>query len=138
MEPLNKSCMDATASRRWLWLLLAVAVIWFGNIEYRKLIKPDEGRYAEIPREMAASGDWVTPRLNDLKYFEKPPLQYWATAAAYTVFGEHQWTSRLWTALTGFAGILLGFSVADVSLDFNFSVFSIRYFEKELISFFNQ
>jgi 4-amino-4-deoxy-L-arabinose transferase-like glycosyltransferase len=106
MESLNKSCTGA-ASRRWLWLLLAVAVVWFGNIEYRKLIKPDEGRYAEIPREMVASGDWVTPRLNGLKYFEKPPLQYWATATAYELFGEHHWTSRLWTALTGFAGLLL-------------------------------
>ena len=105
MEHLNKSCTGA--SRRWLWLLLAVALIWFSNIEYRKLIKPDEGRYAEIPREMVVSGDWVTPRLNDLKYFEKPPLQYWATATAYEVFGEHQWTSRLWAALTGFAGIML-------------------------------
>ena len=100
--------MDKNISNKKLWwLVVAVAVIWFSNIEYRILIKPDEGRYAEIPREMVASGDWTTPRLNDLKYFEKPPLQYWATAAAYTVFGEHQWTSRLWTALTGFAGILL-------------------------------
>ncbi|MBI5917933.1 MAG: glycosyltransferase family 39 protein [Nitrosomonadales bacterium] len=90
-----------------LAVLLAILVIWFGTLDYRKLVKPDEGRYAEIPREMTVSGDWVTPRLNDLKYFEKPPLQYWATATAYKVFGEHQWTSRLWTALTGFAGILL-------------------------------
>jgi len=89
------------------WLVVAIAVIWFANLEYRTLIKPDEGRYAEIPREMVKSGDWVTPRLNDLKYFEKPPLQYWATATAYTVFGEHQWTSRLWAGLTGFAGLLL-------------------------------
>jgi 4-amino-4-deoxy-L-arabinose transferase-like glycosyltransferase len=95
------------SNRRLWWLLIAVAVIWFSNLEYRKLIKPDEGRYAEIPREMVVSGDWVTPRLNDLKYFEKPPLQYWTTAAAYEVFGEHQWTSRLWAALTGFAGIFL-------------------------------
>jgi 4-amino-4-deoxy-L-arabinose transferase-like glycosyltransferase len=100
--------MTTSFSRRTLWLLLlAVVLIWFGNLEYRKLIRPDEGRYAEIPREMVASGDWITPRLNELKYFEKPPLQYWATAVAYEVFGEHQWTSRLWTALTGFAGILL-------------------------------
>jgi len=105
MEHLNKYC--TRTSLRYLLLLLAVAIIWFGNIEYRKLIKPDEGRYAEIPREMVVSGDWVTPRLNDLKYFEKPPLQYWATASAYTVFGEHQWTSRLWVSLTGFAGIML-------------------------------
>lgn len=100
--------MNKTLSnKRIWWLVIALALLWFSNLEYRKLIKPDEGRYAEIPREMVASGNWVTPRLNDLKYFEKPPLQYWATATAYEVFGQHQWTSRLWTGLTGFAGILL-------------------------------
>ncbi|MFZ2163799.1 MAG: glycosyltransferase family 39 protein [Sideroxyarcus sp.] len=100
--------MTKDISRRVLWLMMLVFVIlWFGNLEHRKLIRSDEGRYAEIPREMALSGDWTTPRLNDLKYFEKPPLQYWATAAAYEVFGEHQWTSRIWAALTGFAGIFL-------------------------------
>lgn len=88
-------------------LLLAALLIWFGNLEYRKLALSDEGRYAEIPREMAASGDWVTPRLNGIKYFEKPPLQYWVTAAAYQLWGEHEWTARLWSALTGFFGILL-------------------------------
>src|SRR3989338_3885560 len=99
--------MDRIPAKQAWWLLIAIALIWFANLEYRTLIKPDEGRYAEIPREMVASGDWGTPRLNELKYFEKPPLQYWATATAYTLFGEHQWTSRLWAGLTGFAGILL-------------------------------
>jgi len=104
MESLNKPRKGASL----LWILLAAfAVLWFCNLEYRMLIKPDEGRYAEIPREMVASGDWVTPRLNALKYFEKPPLQYWATAVAYEAFGQHQWTSRLWDALTGFMGVLL-------------------------------
>ena len=55
-------------SRRSLLLLaLAALVVWFANLDYRKLIKPDEGRYAEISREMAVSGDWVTPRLNAIK-----------------------------------------------------------------------
>lgn len=97
-----------------LWLLVIFfSALWFGTLEYRKLVKPDEGRYGEIPREMVATGDWLTPRLNGIKYFEKPPLQYWATAAGYKVFGEHHWTVRLWPALTGFFGILLtGFVAA--------------------------
>jgi len=98
---------DKLSTKQLWWLVIAASLIWFSNLEYRTLVKPDEGRYAEIPREMVKSGDWTTPRLNELKYFEKPPLQYWATAVAYTVFGEHQWTSRLWAGLTGFAGILL-------------------------------
>lgn len=95
--------------QRWLSLalLLAFTVLWFANLDYRHLVRPDEGRYAEIAREMALSGDWVTPRLNGIKYFEKPPLQYWATAAAYRLFGEHEWTARLWTGLTGWLGVLL-------------------------------
>ena len=76
---------------RWVVaLFLACFLVWFVGLEYRGLFMPDEGRYADIAREMLDSGDWVTPRLNGIKYFEKPPLQYWATAAAYEMFGEHQ------------------------------------------------
>jgi 4-amino-4-deoxy-L-arabinose transferase-like glycosyltransferase len=89
-------------------LLIALfAIAWFAGLGTRKLVHPDEGRYAEIAREMAVSGDWVTPRLNGLKYFEKPPLQYWMTAAAYRAFGVHEWTARLWPALASFAAILV-------------------------------
>lgn len=100
----------STTSRaaRWPFLLAALfALAWFSNIGYRKLVKADEGRYAEIPREMVASGDWLTPRMNGYKYFEKPALQYWATAVAFTLFGQQDWAARLWTALTGFLGVLM-------------------------------
>jgi len=81
---------------RWLpWALIAVG--WFATIQVRPMLDPDEGRYAEIPREMLAQRDFVTPRFNDLKYFEKPPLQYWATAAVYAVFGLSEWSSRIWS-----------------------------------------
>jgi 4-amino-4-deoxy-L-arabinose transferase-like glycosyltransferase len=90
-------------------LLGALAFLWFCNLGYRHLIKPDEGRYAEIPREMVASGDWLTPRLNGYKYFEKPPLQYWATAASFRAFGTSEWAARLAPGLAGFLGILLVF-----------------------------
>lgn len=109
----NRANAASPLSRRALWLLLVVfTTIWFGTLEYRKLIKPDEGRYAEIAREMAVTGDFVTPRLNGLKYFEKPPLQYWATATAFKVFGEDEWTARLWPGLTGYLSVLLAFFTA--------------------------
>jgi len=73
----------------------------------RPLANPDEGRYSEISREMAQSGDWVTPRLNGLKYFEKPPLQYWASALSFRLFGENDYSARLYIALAGFATIVL-------------------------------
>ncbi len=101
------STAPALPSTRVLWALFAAfALLWFANLDSRRLVHPEEGRYAEIAREMAVSGDWVTPRLNDLKYFEKPPFQYWATAAAYRAFGVHEWTARLWPALAGFAGTI--------------------------------
>ena len=93
-----------------VWLLLAMA--WFATLGWRPLFEPDEGRYAEIPREMQASGDWVTPRLNGFKYFEKPVLQYWATAAVYSVFGTREWTSRLWSLALAFLCIPMAYGFA--------------------------
>src|ERR1700689_1902518 len=90
---------------------LGLALLWFLPLDRPHLFDPDEGRYAEIPREMVASGDWVTPRLDAIKYFEKPPLGYWATALAYKTFGQHPWTVRLWPALSGFLGLILTFAL---------------------------
>jgi 4-amino-4-deoxy-L-arabinose transferase-like glycosyltransferase len=90
-----------------LAILAALAlVVGIGNMD-RRLANPDEGRYSEISREMAASGDWVTPRLNGLKYFEKPPLQYWATALAFKAFGESEVSARLYVGLCALATLLL-------------------------------
>ncbi len=99
---------------RWLPALLALTlVLWFANLGGRALVKPDEGRYAEISREMALSGDWVTPRLNGIKYFEKPPLAYWAGAVSFAVFGAQEWSARLWSALSGLLGcVVLGTTAA--------------------------
>ncbi|HZT02561.1 MAG TPA: glycosyltransferase family 39 protein [Steroidobacteraceae bacterium] len=92
---------QACGLRWWGWV--ALAIVWLLTIQVRPMLDPDEGRYAEIPREMLTTGNWVTPRLDGLKYFEKPALQYWATAALYGVFGLSNWSSRLWTVGLGFA-----------------------------------
>jgi 4-amino-4-deoxy-L-arabinose transferase-like glycosyltransferase len=100
--------MLASLPRSAWWLIaFMLLVAWFAGIGVRKLQHPDEGRYAEIAREMAASGNWVTPRLNGLKYFEKPPFQYWATAAAFSAFGVREWTARLAPALAGVLAVLI-------------------------------
>ncbi|HEX9304447.1 MAG TPA: glycosyltransferase family 39 protein [Thermoanaerobaculia bacterium] len=91
--------------RRLLWL--ALAALWFVGLGCLDLTHPDEGRYSEISREMASTNDWVTPRLNGLKYFEKPPLQYWATAVLFKAFGESEFVARLWVGLCGFATVIL-------------------------------
>ena len=83
-----------------------VALLWFGTLEFRHLIGPDEGRYAEIAREMFVSGDWVTIRYNALKYFEKPPFHMWVTALSYVLFGIGDWQARLCVALAGAFGLL--------------------------------
>lgn len=99
--------MTLPGSRLALMLLAVVALaIGIDNMG-RRLANPDEGRYSEISREMAASGDWVTPRLNGIKYFEKPPLQYWATAIAFKLFGENEYAARLYIGLAGLATILI-------------------------------
>jgi 4-amino-4-deoxy-L-arabinose transferase-like glycosyltransferase len=95
------SSMRVGGLRWWGWV--ALAIVWLVTIQIRPMLDPDEGRYAEIPREMVATGNWITPRLDGLKYFEKPALQYWATAAIYSVVGLSNWSSRLWTVLLGFA-----------------------------------
>jgi 4-amino-4-deoxy-L-arabinose transferase-like glycosyltransferase len=100
----------------WLKDLLIVgliALVWFCSfINLRPLMNPDEGRYAEIPREMAQSGDFVTPRLNGVKYFEKPPLLYWATALVYKVAGVSEFNARIANALIAVAGILITYAAA--------------------------
>ena len=107
MNTAYSTLLSAFYTRRFLWVLaILFTLAWFGVLDYRHLVASDEGRYGEIAREMYATGDWVTPRYNGYKYFEKPPLQAWMTAIAYSLFGVGEWQSRLWTGITGYFAIL--------------------------------
>jgi len=89
-------------------LLLFFLLAYLLPLGARDLVLPDETRYAEIPREMIASGDWIVPRLNGLRYFEKPVLGYWVHAASQLLFGENNFAVRLPSALAvGFSALLI-------------------------------
>ncbi len=90
-----------------LILAFVLALLMLSELGTRRLADPDEGRYSEISREMAQSNDFVTPRLNGLKYFEKPPMQYWATAVAFKLLGESEFSARLYTFLCALGCMLI-------------------------------
>ena len=81
--------------RESLTLGLVLALWLFSTSWVRPLGMPDEGRYVGVAWEMVRSGDWLTPTLNGLPYFHKPPLFYWITALSLSVFGNVEWAARL-------------------------------------------
>ncbi|WP_051258937.1 glycosyltransferase family 39 protein [Chitinibacter tainanensis] len=93
--------LDRPALGFWLGLI----VLWLASLPVRDLISPDEGRYASLALQMLQSGDWVTPRLNGILYFEKPPLQYWAGAASMALFGVNEFAARFWPGFTGLLAV---------------------------------
>jgi 4-amino-4-deoxy-L-arabinose transferase-like glycosyltransferase len=97
-------------NRRTLALLfLAILLFYFSALGTMPLLEPDEGRYAEIPREMLATGDFVTPHLNGVVYLEKPPLFYWGNALFLGLLGENEFAARSFTTLVSVIGIMLTF-----------------------------
>ncbi len=97
------------ARQRWLYagLALLLATLWLASLGARPLFNPDEGRYAEIPREMLSGGDWIIPHLDGFAYAEKPPLQYWATALTYRELGTSVFAARLYSALCALGTLVL-------------------------------
>ena len=107
------SAIPATASTATIGVIVFYILVYLLPLDLRPLTIPDETRYAEIPYEMLISGDWVTPRLNGLRYFEKPPLGYWLNAISISALGQNNFAVRLATALAagGTAWLLYLFSL---------------------------
>lgn len=87
-------------------LTLLLGSFFLCLLGHRTFTIPDEGRYAEIPREMLVSQDYITPRLNTIKYFEKPPLFYWMQTVSLRNIGMNEWGARIPTALMALFGCL--------------------------------
>lgn len=105
--------------RSWFFLTLVLTMFFGYEMGNRHFADPDEGRYVEIPREMVVSGDYVTPKLNGLKYFEKPALFYWMQASAIKIFGITETSMRIFTVLFAILGCLSVFFVGSRRYSFN-------------------
>jgi 4-amino-4-deoxy-L-arabinose transferase len=95
--------------RSYIFLLLLFFIFaYLLPLGSRHLVVPDETRYAEIPREMIVSGDWIVPHINGARYFEKPVLGYWIHAASLLLLGENNFAVRLPSALAvGLTAVLI-------------------------------
>ena len=85
-------------------LFIVFYTFWLGSYP---LFTPDEGRYSEVAREMVASGDYITPRVNGVAFLDKPVLYYWLQALAINLFGVKEWALRLFPALLGVLGCVM-------------------------------
>ena len=97
------------------WFKWVVVFIIFFLLGTRGLNEPDEGRYAEIGREMLETGNWLVPNIWYVPHLDKPPMTYWLVGLSIGAFGLNEWAIRLPIALAGLSGVwavyLLGLSM---------------------------
>jgi 4-amino-4-deoxy-L-arabinose transferase-like glycosyltransferase len=113
--PIAENNRMSTAARiGWAVLIVATLyVCYFSHLGTIGFVGPDEPRYAWIARDMAESGDWVTPRLYGKPWFEKPPLFYWGAAVSFKWFGVSEAAARLPSAISA---LLVTFALAWLAL----------------------
>jgi len=107
-QPLETTESLSPASR-WVWFLLIVATLYFSyfrNLGVIGLVGPDEPRYAWVARNMAETGDWVTPYLYGKPWLEKPVLYYWGAALSFKLVGVSEAAARLPSAISALLATL--------------------------------
>jgi len=90
-----------------LFLLVVAGCLFFAGLGRLPLLEPDEGRNAEVAREMLASGDWITPHFNTFPYLDKPAVYFWLVATSLKLGGISEWAARAPSALMALATLLL-------------------------------
>jgi 4-amino-4-deoxy-L-arabinose transferase-like glycosyltransferase len=108
IAPIAESPRTSAAARiGWAILILATLyVCYFSHLGAIGFVGPDEPRYAWIARDMAETGDWVTPRLYGKPWFEKPVLYYWGAALCFKTFGVSEAAARLPSAISALLATL--------------------------------
>jgi dolichol-phosphate mannosyltransferase len=105
-ESAKTECSRLAAALPLLALFVAAALLFFSRLG-APLQEPDEARYAEVPRQMLAAGNWVVPVLHGHAYPDKPPLLYWLVMGCYRLFGVHDWAARLASGGAAFLVVML-------------------------------
>ena len=85
--------------RSWVLLVAIFAAVQFGSLFTPPLLDDADANHAEAAQHMAESSDWVTLKVDGIRYLEKPPLPYWIDAALYRVFGQNAFATHLPNAL---------------------------------------
>ena len=98
-------------------LLLIPFILYIGLLGIMPQMEPDEARYSLIPSAMNQSGNYVTPHIKNVVYLEKPPLVYWATAMSFKVFGENDFSARLFAGFCAWGCILLAYFIGKYFRD---------------------
>jgi 4-amino-4-deoxy-L-arabinose transferase-like glycosyltransferase len=106
--PIVENTQTSTAARiGWAVLIVATLyVCYFSHLGAIGFVGPDEPRYAWIARDMAETGDWITPRLYGKPWFEKPPLFYWGAALSFRLFGVSEAAARSPSAVSALLATL--------------------------------
>ena len=112
MTPSAEAVAGRAAARgermAWAGLIVVFLLVYVAPLGVRPLGSPDEVRYGAIAHEMLTSGDWVSPRFNGVRYFEKPVLGHWINALSLAAFGENAFALRLPVALaTGLTALIV-------------------------------
>lgn len=106
-EAVWRRAVQAALRAPTLVVAVAVALVVLPGLGAGPWLNPPEGFHAEIAHEMAQSGDWITPRLNGIRYFSKPPLPYWLMQVSFMAEGATPFAARLWPALSAVAAAAL-------------------------------
>ena len=93
-------------------VLAAAACLFFVGLGSLPVVEPDEGRNAEVAREMLASHDWITPHFDNLPYLDKPAFFFWVVAGSFRLWGVSEGAARLPSALAALATVVLVWLVA--------------------------
>ncbi|HEX9444175.1 MAG TPA: glycosyltransferase family 39 protein [Candidatus Binatia bacterium] len=119
MREPSKIPAQARGGGEILWAGAFAVLCWFvlfHGLGAPALMEPDEGRNAEVAREVLALGDWVTPHYDFIPYLDKPIAFFWLVAGAYRLFGVSELSARLPAALAALGSVLLAYHLARTSM----------------------